>query len=200
MRAIGRVLTCSIPLVLIVVGSAFADNPKSERVLGRDDDVRVEAEILADSIKPGALVRVRCTVENFRSEPIQIASVNSQSSYDADSRVVTVNVGSELPIDAKADMITVGPNEKHSFNVDVPLRLPTIATRSRAQSTVRVKLHFLDRPRAVLAKLFDDPFDQWLEAKKTVVTNAIRVSDSRSPATPLIDASSRGRTRGRGGY
>jgi hypothetical protein len=185
---------------MIAVSSIAAESPKSERVLGRDGDVRVEAEILADALKPGALVRVRCTVENFRTEPIQIAAINAQSSYDADSRVVTVNVGSELPIDSKTDMITVAPNEKHSFNVAVPLRLPTVARRARAQSTVRVKLHFLDRPRAVLAKLFADPFDQWLEAKKTVVTNAIRVSDSRNPATPLIDASSRGRIRGRGGY
>lgn len=185
MRVTTAVLTVTLPLALAACSSTSQlDGPKSERVLGRDANVRVQAEIVADATRPNSLVRVVCVVENLRPDAIQIAAVDGEGSWD--SGVFTVNVGSELPVSDSSRMITLGPNEKRTFHVSTPLRSRE-ARFPGSKQLVRVKLHFLEAG-ALVADLGGDMWDAWMESKQSVITNAIPLAGSPLGSGPPVDA------------
>ena len=197
------VVTVSSSLLLLAACSSTAPQSasKSEWVLGREADVRVEAEILPSAGGMTTGVIVRCEVENLRSEAIEIADFSSETSFDPDSGVITVNLGSELPPDDSSRLVTLEPNEKRTFQFTAAMRLSSSERRlARIRNLVRLKLHFYDRPRTALASVVGDAFDTWMEAKRTVITNAIPLGNPMMPAMNLTDASTRtprfpGRTR-----
>lgn len=175
MRVAAAVLSFSLPLTIGCASGSQFDEAKSQTVLGRHSDVRVTAEIVGDRGDLSSAVSVKCRVENLRSDPIEIALSKSESSWDADSQVYTVTVGSEVPIDS-SKLVTLAPNEEKEFIVSAPLRSPTRAASSR--KLVRLKLYFLDRPLAAVKNLGTDVWEHWIQAKQTVVTNAIPIGTS----------------------
>lgn len=182
MRIAAAVLSLSLPLSAIGCSSTSPPDAKSLTVLGRQSDVRVTAEIVADRGDFSSAVRVMCEVENLRPEPIEIALARSESSWDPDNRMYTVTVGSEVPVEDASQLVTLAPNEKRQFHVSAPLR--GVRTAAPLRKLVRLKLYFLDRPVAAAKDLGADLWDLWAEAKQTVVTNAIPLGGgwSSSPA------------------
>ena len=147
---------------------------KSVRVLGLDDDVRVEATVFPDPLRPHGSVKVICEIENRRPEPILIYDVASLAVYDADTRTFTVNVGAEIPL-PHSKPVQILSAERRTFEQVVSLQAPPLL--QRMGNVIRVRLHFLLDAIGFgeLPDTVDPMVMKWAEAKRTVDTNTIPV-------------------------
>src|SRR6185503_10601928 len=176
---------------IVFLPSIFAagidmDDPR--RTVGREDNVRVDAQLVQDTVTPGSPIGVTYQIENSSSTPIAIADKVSNASYDADSRTITVSIGSEVPSDGKMPrVVTVAPGEKKIFRTGVTPSLGAAATRSSLAPPryVQIKVSIL-RNLAPFAQLIarqtgtaqtlpDDLYDRWFESNDTIFLNAVPV-------------------------
>jgi hypothetical protein len=189
------------PLIaaIVLLPSAFADsidmdNPR--RTVGREDNVRVDAQLIQDTVSPGSPIGVTYQIENSSPTPIAVADKVSDASYDVDSRTITVSIGSEVPSDGKMPhVVTVAPGEKKIFRTGVTPALGAAATRSSLAPPryVQIKVsilrnlapfaHLIARQTKVAQTLPDDLYDRWFESNDTIFLNAVpvRFSTRRNP-------------------
>jgi hypothetical protein len=156
--------------------STVAAASKSERVLGLDDDVRVEATVLPNPTSPGNKVRIIYEIENRRPEPIAIYDIESVTSYDPETRMITVDLGAEVPV-GQGDPILILSAEKRTFERTVTLSgIPPMFRK--AMNFIRFRLHFLNNDRwedSVEPDSGEPAFLRWVEYKRTVHTNSIPI-------------------------
>src|SRR5258708_34228785 len=67
------------------------------RLVGTENDVRVDAEIFGEEMRQGMTLAIKYDVTNQRAQPILIADLTPLANYDPDTRTVTIDVGSEIP-------------------------------------------------------------------------------------------------------
>lgn len=190
--------------------AASIDMSDPRRSLGREGDVRVDAQLLRDSVSPGAPIGVTYQIQNLSSSAVAIASRVSDASYDEDTRTITLAVGSEVPPDGNMpQMVVIAPGEKKVLQTSATPSLRATATRGAFAATpryVQVKVAILRdvQPFAALIekqdgrtkqRLSDELFEKWLESNDTIFLNSVPVQ--YEPAVPTDTESSSGRgTRG----
>jgi hypothetical protein len=179
------------------------DEPR--RVVGTENKVRVDAEIVPDA--NGSAVAIRYEVTNGRTEAIAVADILPESSFDPESRMVTVSLGSEVPGEHLLPrLVTVPPGQKRTFTAgaQVASAIRRDSPFSPQPAALRLKINFLGdtRPfeklldiqqKAVAdSELADSLFPQWVELNEVVYTNAVplRVGNLTAPVDPS-DTSSR---------
>ncbi len=170
------------------------DDPR--RTVGREDNVRVDAQLVQDTVTPGSPIGVTYQIENSSSTPIAIADKVSDASYDVDSRTITLSIGSEVPADGKMPhVVTVAPGEKKIFRIGVTPALGAAATRSSLAPPryVQIKVsilrnlapfaHLIAKQTGTAQVLPDDLYDRWFESNDTIFLNAVpvRFSVRRNP-------------------
>lgn len=180
-------------IVLIHVAAAAAatidmDDPR--RAVGRENDIRVDAQLIQDTVSPGSAIGVTYQIENFGATPIAIADKIISATYDADSATITLAVGAEVPDDGRMPhVVLIAPGEKKVFRGGAIAALG--ATVIRASSGVipryvQVKvtvLRNLEPFRALIAAqqpknapmLTDAQFDLWFESNETILLNTVPV-------------------------
>ena len=159
-------------------------------MLGTESDVRLDAEITGDTLTTSVQLPITYIVTNNRPTPIGIAELVPESSYDPDTRLVTVSLGSEVPGEQFLPrLILVSPGEKKSFAVAARISIPmsggTPSPFVPVPSGIQLKLNFLGdlKPFAQLVgiperaiqdpKLAADLFPKWVEGNETLVTNVL---------------------------
>jgi hypothetical protein len=186
-------LSSIIPALLttLVLSPAFAgsidmDDPR--RTVGREDNVRVDAQLVKDTVSPGAVIGVAWQIENLSNAPVAVAEKVADATYDDDTKTITIALGAEVPVDGKMPQLAfVKPGEKKTFRSGATPQLSPAATRSShaAPRYVQVKVSIL-RDIAPFASmraeqlLPDDLFDKWFEANDSIFLNAVPVHFSRS--------------------
>ncbi|HEX2832722.1 MAG TPA: hypothetical protein VHW00_06885 [Thermoanaerobaculia bacterium] len=208
-------------VLLAAVGCASAppvnmDAPR--RVVGTESSVRVDAEVVGEEMRAGVPLPITYEVTNHRKEIIAIADIVPETTYDAESNTLTVNIGSEVPgASLLPRLIAIGPGEKKTFNTSA--RVAGIGPKQSANPQfrpsldLRIKVNFLGNTEGFEdliamtqkatgdAKRADEVFPVWLERNEAVYTNAIpmrwmgRATDATS-APPPADATTRRRRRG----
>jgi len=162
-------------------GAIDMDDPR--RVVGRENNVRVDALLVQDTISPGAVVGITWQVQNLSDEPVAVANKAVAASYDPDSRTITLAVGAEVPQDGKMPQVElIPPGEKKVFRGGATpvLTLAALRTPQLAPRFVQVKVSIL-RDLEPFAKvnsgqtLSDAQFEQWFEANDTIFLNTIPV-------------------------
>ena len=192
-------------IVLIYAAAASAtsidmDDPR--RALGREDGVRIDAQLNQDTVSPGSALGVTYQIENLSDAPVAVADRVTTASYDSDSGTITLAIGSEVPQDGRMPhVVKIAPGEKKIFRTGATPMLNTAAVRASlggAPRFVQVKVTILRdlepfaslitkqvgaRPGEVLS---DELFDRWFEANDTILLNAVpvRYSARRNGATP----------------
>ena len=199
-----------IPAVLAVLffiacsssstGRSPIDMGEPRRVVGTENAVRIDAEI-RDEFRAGSAVPITYQITNQRDKAIAIAELLPESSFDRETRMVTVSIGSEVPGTTMLPrLVRIGPGETKSFTAAarVATLIPTRSADPNDSNTtlLRLKVNFLrdTEPFAELIgipensvanpKLADELFTPWLEQNEVVYTNAVpvRVTGLRPPA------------------
>ncbi|MDQ3281361.1 MAG: hypothetical protein M3Q69_08110 [Acidobacteriota bacterium] len=177
-------------LFLASCASTAVDMNEPRRIVGTENSVRVDAQVTGDEARPGATIPITYEITNQRETPIAVADLIPETSYDAESHTITVNIGAEVPGNETVPrLIAIRPGEKRTFSVAARLRfaMPPTAAPLRAipPAAFRLKLNFLGdttgfesliemKERAIAdAKLADELFPLWLERNEIVTTNSI---------------------------
>ena len=199
-------------LLPMAAGAADIDMDDPRRAVGREDDVRIHAQLLRDTVSPGTPIGVTYQIENLTSSTVAIADKVADASYDEDSRTITVGIGSEVPVDgAMPHMVTIAPGEKKTMRAAAIPMFSAATMRGPytiAPRFVQVKVTILRNlaPFADLIRnqpetrtgqqLSDELFDRWLEGSDTIFLNVLPVGWSPRDPSANVDASQRGRARG----
>jgi hypothetical protein len=161
------------------------------RIVGTENSVRVDAQVTGEAVFPGAQIPVTYEITNQRSTAIAIAELIPETSYDAETRMFTVQIGAEVPgNETLPRLVEIAAGEKKTFSTIARLSGvfpprsadPREATRP---AEFRLKVNFLGdthpfrqligiKETAVAdAKLADELFPIWLERNEAVYTNTI---------------------------
>jgi hypothetical protein len=187
----------ALSLAATVASAATIDMDNPHRALGREGDVRVDAQLARDTVVPGTPVAITYQVHNLSAVPVAIADRATDASYDDDSRTIIVGIGSEVPPDGNMPRMTViAPGEKRVFTTAVTPALRAVAMRA----TMAIVPRFVQMKVAILRdvapyqdliardsrqRLSDGLFDQWFESNDTIFLNAIPVRYEPPPVSEI---------------
>src|SRR5207253_8785428 len=87
------------------------------RVVGTESDVRIDAEVYGDRLGPNITLPLKYDVTNHRSTTILIADLLPDATYDQETHMVTISIGSEIPGEQFLPrLIPIRPGERKSFS------------------------------------------------------------------------------------
>lgn len=196
MKSSKAVLAAAAVAVLVtsVARAAHVDMSDPKRALGREDDVRVDAQLATDNIGSNTPISVTYQIENLTGHSVAVADRVSDISYDTDSQTLTLSIGSEVPANGTMPHLTiVNPGEKRVLtsgavaHVNVPsVRTPFTAVPRYVQVKVNIlrditpfeKLIAQQKDPAVsnrVQALSDAQFEQWIESSDAIFLNSIPV-------------------------
>ncbi|MGZ4807933.1 MAG: hypothetical protein ACXVIJ_05090 [Thermoanaerobaculia bacterium] len=205
----------AVTVALFVSGCATTkpiNLKEPRRVVGTENDVRIDAEIDVDRLSPSQTINLKYDISNQRQLPIAIADIVPESTYDSDTRTVTIGIGTEVPGEEMLPrLMVIAPGEKKSFvaaariHILVPAGAPSPFIRY--PNALRVKVNFLGDtgPFVKLISipergihdphLADELFPMWLERNETVITGTVPMRWAGSPDEPQAPVDTRGRRR-----
>ena len=178
--------------------AASVDMNDPRRALGREGDVRIDAQLMRDTVTAGAPVAITYQIHNLSESAVAVAHRESDASYDEDNRTIVLFVGSEVPPDGNMPPMTlIAPGEKKVLTAAATPALRAAAIRSTMAIVprfVQVKVAILRDVRPYLdlirkgakQRLSDELFDQWFESNDTIYLNAVPVRYT-APATSDIE-------------
>ena len=189
----GVLLGVLLPGVIALGGcaSTAVDMAEPRRIVGTENSVRVDAQVSADQVAPGSYIPITYEITNPRETAIAVAEILPETTYDPESHMFTVSIGSEVPgNEFLPRLVTIGPGEKKAFTAlarVIYVRAPRLADAQigAVDAGFRLKLNFLSdtepfreligiKEVAVAdAKLADELFPLWLERNEVVYTNSI---------------------------
>lgn len=178
-------------LLLTACASTAVNMSEPRRVVGTESLVRVDAEI-NEVVRVGAPIGITYEITNQRPTAIAVADILPETTFDPETRTVTVSIGSEVPGTTMLPrLVQIAPGEKKSFSTTARMNrmLPALSADPRASATtlLRLKVNFLGdtAPFAELiditekaiadANRADELFPVWLEKNEVVYTNAVPV-------------------------
>jgi len=203
----------SAMLVAAVASAAHVDMNDPRRALGREDNIRIDAELLQDSLSPGGSLGVTYQIQNLTKQTIGIADKVTDVSYDPDTATVTFSIGAEVPTGKNMPhVVAILPGETRVLtaggmvHIAVPQqRTPWTAVPRYVQIQVNLLrdvtpfatlIEQQSRPAAAAPALPNDLFDTWVDASDSVSLNTIPVRWNGREERLSVDAADR--TPGRG--
>ncbi|HYH06067.1 MAG TPA: hypothetical protein VEK11_03305 [Thermoanaerobaculia bacterium] len=169
-------------------GSIDMDDPR--RVVGRENDVRIDAQLIHDTVAPGTPIGVTYQIQNLSAFPVAIADKVANASYDPDTQTITLSLGAEVPDDGKMPQVTtIQPGETKVLRAGATPTLNAAATRTSFGASprfVQVKVSILrdltpfhalihaPQPKGGTV-LSDAQFEQWFESNDTIFLNTVPV-------------------------
>jgi hypothetical protein len=158
------------------------------RMVGTESNVRVDAEIYGEDMIQGASISIKYEITNQRATPILIADLVALSTYDPETRTVTIDIGSEVPGEELLPrLIAIPSGERRTFNTGahINVRMPMNSPWTPKPRALQLRVNFLgdpapfamlvDIPERALRdkKLADELFPKWVERTETITTNAL---------------------------
>src|SRR5258708_2379816 len=179
------------------------DMKEPRRMVGTENNVRVDAEIYGEELVQGASVAIKYDVTNLRPSPILIADLLPQTTYDPDTRTVTVDVGSEIPGEEFLPrLISIPSGGRRSFSTGAHINIHTSLTAPSVPKprALQLRVNFLG-DSAPFMKLIDIPekavrdrelaaelFPKWVERNETVTTNTLPMRWQNARPTGIEDS------------
>jgi len=207
-----KLLLANVPTIALATAAANAasvDMKDPRRALGREDDIRIDAQLLQEALTPSSGVHVTYRVHNQTNLPVAIADRISDSSYDSDSRTITISIGSEVPSSgAMPHLVVIGPGETkvltggamvhvtpssaHSPFVNVPrfVQIKVNVLRDLKPFERLIEQQRARQPAQVAQQLDDGLFEKWVESNDAIFLNSIPVrwDANGRPATPSAES------------
>lgn len=203
MKSSGRIAV-AVTVFLLVSSTARAAGVNFKdprRALGREDDIRVDAQMLQETLSPGSPISVTYQVENLTGAPIAIADKVADATFDADSQTITVSIGAEIPEGTAMPHLTViSPGQTHAFRIGASAQVTVANAKSPwahvprfVQITVNVlrdlkpfaNLIAQQMKSASAPPLPNSLFDTWVASVSSVELNVlpVRWSNERQGVT-----------------
>ena len=174
-----------------VAAAAQVDFRDPRRALGREGDIRVDAELAQDAVSPSSPITVTYQIQNLSKAVVAVADKITDTDFDLDSLTVTLAIGAEIPPGTQMPhLVTINPGEKRVLTAGALLHVvvPNVRTRWTAVPRyVQVKVTVLrdvapfatfieqqTRSAAPVA-LPNSMFDRWVEASDSIFLNTIPV-------------------------
>ena len=190
------------------------DMKEARRMVGTENNVRVDAEIYGEDLVQGASIAIKYDVTNQRAQPILIADLIPQANYDPDTRTVTIDIGSEIPGEEFLPrLISIPSGARRSFNggAHINIRMPMQSPWTPKPRALQLRVNFLGDTTPFL-RLIDIPekavrdrqlaaelFPKWVEGNETVTTNALPMRWMASQPSTIDEAPGPARRRRPGG-
>ncbi|HEV7570538.1 MAG TPA: hypothetical protein VGQ21_03475 [Thermoanaerobaculia bacterium] len=189
---------------LLVSSTAEAggvDFKDPRRALGREDDIKVDAQMLQETLSPGCPISVTYQVENLTSAPIAVADKIADATFDADSQTITVSIGAEIPEGAAMPHLTmIAPGQTRAFRIGASPQVVVANAKSpwaHVPRFVQIVVNVLrdlkpfanliaqQAKSAVAPPLPNDLFDTWVASVSSVELNVlpVRWSNERQGVT-----------------
>ena len=198
----------SVSLLLAAAASAaHVDMNDPRRALGREDNIRIDAELLQQSLSPSSSIGVTYQVENLTTGTIGVADKVSDVTFDPDTATVTFAIGAEVPTGtAMPHLVTIAPGEKRVLTAGGILHVAVPSQRtpwSAVPRFVQIKVNVLrdvtpfaavlaqQAKSAVAPALPADLFEKWLDVNDAVFLNSIPVRWSGQNDRMSVDAAER---------
>jgi hypothetical protein len=201
----------SLSLFVVACSSTKPVNmSEPRRVLGTESDVRVDAEVYGDRLGPNVTIPIKYDITNNRQTTILVADLIPESTYDPETHMVTVSIGSEIPGEQFLPrLIPIRPGERKSFSASahVVIIVNTASPWVPRPNALRLKINFLGDPKpfekliSIPEKSVHDPvlaaqlFPKWVEGNETVFTNSLPMRWGAVPADEPADQTTPGRKR-----
>jgi hypothetical protein len=207
MKSLKFIAAVGATILATTLHAASIDMNDPRRSVGREDDVRVDAQLLTDTVSAGTPIGVTWQIQNFTDSQVAVATRVVDATYDEDSRTITLSIGSEVPQDGNMPaMVVIEPGEKKVFRAAATARVAPAATRSRngAPRFVQVKVSILrnlapflsllarQSPTARPESLSDELFEQWFESTDTIFLNTLPVQWNAQSTNSSVDVERRG--------
>ena len=174
-----------------IAEAAHLDFSDPRRALGREGDVRVDAELTQDSLAPNSPIGVTYQIQNLSKGPIAVADKIIDTDFDLESLTVTFSIGAEIPPGTQMPhLITINPGEKRVLSAAAMFHaaIPSVRTRWTAVPRfVQVKVTLLkdvtafaplieqQKSTATPVALPNNMFDRWVEASESIMLNPVPV-------------------------
>jgi hypothetical protein len=193
MKSSGRIAVAVAVFLLVssTLHAAGVDFKDPRRALGREDDIRVDAQMLQETLSPGSPISVTYQVENLTSAPIAIADKIADATFDADSQTITVSIGAEIPAGRAMPHLTViAAGQTHAFRIGASTQVlipnaksPWAHVPRFVQITVNVlrdlkpfaNLIAQQAQSAAAPPLPNELFDTWVASVSSVELNILPV-------------------------
>jgi hypothetical protein len=193
-----------VAVFLLVSSTAEAggvDFKDPRRALGREDDIKVDAQMLQETLSPGCPISVTYQVENLTSAPIAVADKIADATFDADSQTITVSIGAEIPEGAAMPHLTmIAPGQTRAFRIGASPQVVVANAKSpwaHVPRFVQIVVNVLrdlkpfanliaqQAKSAVAPPLPNDLFDTWVASVSSVELNVlpVRWSNERQGVT-----------------
>ncbi len=191
-----------------IAAAARVDFKDPRRALGREGNIRVDAELGQDTVSASSPLTVTYQIQNLSTSTIAVADKIAETDFDPDSQTITLSIGSEIPPGPNMPhLVTINPGEKRVLTAGalVHVAVPNVQTRWTAvPKYVQVKVTVL-RDVTAFSKFIEEQtrttspvalpkemFDHWVESTDSVFLNTIPVywknesrrgtADSNQPA------------------
>lgn len=174
-----------------IANAAQVDFKDPKRALGREDDVRIDAQLADDTLSASSPITVTYQIENLSKSTVAIADKVAESDYDAESQTITLSVGAEVPKGTTMPhMVVIKPGEKRTLTSGSFTHIAVSSVRTPWTSIpryVEIKVTLLRdvNPFATLIAKQDesrtplqfpnDMFDRWVEGSDSVFLNSIPI-------------------------
>src|SRR2546423_687910 len=100
MKSSSRLVVLAVAAVVLTAAEARAAGVNFKdprRALGREDDIRVDAQLAQDTVSSNSPIGVTYQIQNLSASPIAIADRVCDSSFDSDTQTITITIGAEIP-------------------------------------------------------------------------------------------------------
>lgn len=211
MKSSSRSVVLAVAVVVLTAAEANAagvDFKDPRRALGREDDIRVDAQIAQDTISSTSPISVTYQIENLTSESIAVADKICDWSFDADTQTITLSIGAEVPQGtAMPHLVTIAPGQKRVLHIGAMVQVVEGNSRSpmaRVPRFVQITVNVLrdlrpfaklieEQSHAAVVPLPNNLFDQWVDSVSTVDLNSLPVRWTNSPRAGTAESGAPGR-------
>ena len=177
----------AVSVIVAGANAAHIDFNDPRRALGREGNVRIDAELAQDTLSSSSPLTITYQIENLTSATIAIADKVVDIDFDRDSQIITLSIGAEIPPGPNMPhLVMIKSGEKRTLNAGGLVHI-TVPDRSVVPRYVQVKMTVL-RDVTAFANLIEQQnrnttpialpnsmFERWVEGSESVLLNTIPV-------------------------
>jgi hypothetical protein len=200
-------LVVTLMLAAAAANAARVDMKDPRRALGREDDVRIDAQLFQDTLQSNGPITITYQVENLSNAPIAIADRMMEVDFDPADAMVTFSIGAEaLTSKTLPHLVVIAPSEKKTFKAGgtvhgvqngrgpfavVPRAVQIRVNVLRDISAFRDAIAAQQQPNAVVA-VTNEMFDRWIDANDSIDLNSLPVMWSSQPVHDGVASADQG--------